>query len=310
MAGDPRPDFAAITCVASWFSDMLTCLIWRAVPVPERLERRAWTVSGWALSEPRVTRSILGGRRVSLARPERAASPQASDTGSILEFRELRRHFHVGGEVVRAVDGVSLTVEGGMMVALYGPSGSGKSTLLRIAAGIERADGGSVLVDGVEITALSERDASDYRMHVLGWVAQDFDLIDGASAVENAAFKMTCAGCPRRQARRVATDLLEAVGFGQRIEQRAETLSMGERQRVMLARALSLNPRVLLADEPTGNLDSRRTDDVLRLLQAMTHERRMVTLLVTHDERAMQYADKAYALQDGMLVDLEPSSTT
>lgn len=209
--------------------------------------------------------------------------------------------------MVRAVDGVSLTVAGGEMVALYGPSGSGKSTLLRIAAGIDAADAGSVFVDGVDVTGLSAREAADYRMYVLGWVAQDFDLIDGATAVENAAFKLICAGHRRREAKRVAAGLLDVVGFGQRLQQRAETLSMGERQRVMLARALSLNPRVLLADEPTGNLDSRRTGDVLALLRAMTHERQMATLLVTHDERAMDYADQAYILQDGVLVDAGPT---
>jgi putative ABC transport system ATP-binding protein len=246
---------------------------------------------------------------LSVTRNGQGCSPAPQGAGTVLEFRDLRKHFRVGDEIVRAVDGVSLRVDGGTMVALYGPSGSGKSTLLRIAAGIESADAGSVLVDGVDVTALSPRDAADYRMHVLGWVAQDLDLIDGASAVENAAFKMTCAGYQRRQARRAAAELLDAIGFSQRLEQRTETLSMGERQRVMLARALSLNPRVLLADEPTGNLDSRRTDDVLRLIQAITHERRMATLLVTHDERAMEYADKVYTLQDGVLSESPPRTT-
>jgi putative ABC transport system ATP-binding protein len=223
----------------------------------------------------------------------------------ILEFSEVVRHFHVGDEVVRAVDGVSLRVDAGMLVALYGPSGSGKSTLLSIAAGIERPDRGSVLVDGIDVTALSPRDASDFRMRVLGWVGQEFDLIDGASAVDNAAFKMICAGHRLREARRAAVELLNAVGFGQRLEQRAETLSMGERQRVVMARALSLSPRLLLADEPTGNLDSRRTDDVLNHLRTLTHERGMATLVVTHDRRAMAYADMAYALQDGVLHEID-----
>jgi putative ABC transport system ATP-binding protein len=174
----------------------------------------------------------------------------------MLEFRSVHRHFRVGGEVVRAVDGVSLRIEAGEMVALYGPSGSGKSTLLRIAAGIEPADAGGVFVRGVDVTTLPERLASDYRMNTLGWVDQQSDLIDGASAVDNAAFKLLCAGRRLRSARREAASLLEAVGFGQRLDQRAETLSMGERQRVMIARALSMKPQVLLADEPTGNLDS------------------------------------------------------
>jgi putative ABC transport system ATP-binding protein len=230
-----------------------------------------------------------------------AAQPPAA---AVLEFREVRRHFAIGDEVVRAVDGVSLQIDSGVLVALYGPSGSGKSTLLRIAAGIETADDGAVLVDGVDVTALSAREASDYRMNVLGWVGQESDLIDGATAIDNAAFKLICAGRKVREARRAAASLLDAVGFSQRLEQRAETLSMGERQRVMIARALSMDPRVVLADEPTGNLDSRRTHQVLQLLRATTHQRGMATLLVTHDEHAMEYADKVYALQDGVLREL------
>jgi putative ABC transport system ATP-binding protein len=235
------------------------------------------------------------------------SSTEAADTIPVLEFSNVLKHFRVGDEVVRAVDGVSLRVDAGTLVALYGPSGSGKTTLLRIAAGIEAPDSGGVLVEGIDVTALSPREASDFRMSVLGWVDQDFDLIDGASAVDNAAFKLICAGYRIREARRKAADLLETVGFGQRLEQRAETLSMGERQRVVMARALSLSPRLLLADEPTGNLDSRRTEAILELLRTMTHERGMATLIVTHDQRAMAYADKAYALRDGALHEIVPT---
>jgi ABC-type lipoprotein export system ATPase subunit len=224
----------------------------------------------------------------------------------LLELRDVRKRFEVGDEVVRPVDGVSLRIEAGEMVALYGPSGSGKSTLLSIAAALERPDAGGVFVNGVDVTRLSEKAASSYRMHILGWVGQDSDLIDGASAVENAAFKMISAGHQVLRARREATALLEAVGFGQRLGQRAETLSMGERQRVMIARALSMGPRVVLADEPTGNLDSRRTHEILDLLRTMTHERHMATLVVTHDAQARDYADKVYTLKDGVLHDFEP----
>jgi ABC-type lipoprotein export system ATPase subunit len=163
-----------------------------------------------------------------------------------------------------------------------------------------------VLVNGLDVTKLSEKDASRYRMHLLGWVGQETDLIDGASAIENAAFKMVSAGRPILQARREAAALLKSVGFGQRLDQRAETLSMGERQRVMIARALSMSPQVVLADEPTGNLDSRRTHEIFDLLRTKTHERRMATLVVTHDAQAQDYADTVYALRDGVLKDLQP----
>jgi putative ABC transport system ATP-binding protein len=201
---------------------------------------------------------------------------------------------------------VSLRIEAGEMVALYGPSGSGKSTLLNIAAALERPDAGGVFVNGLDVTKLSEKDASRYRMHLLGWVGQETDLIDGASAIENAAFKLVSAGRPILQARREAAALLKAVGFGQRLDQRSETLSMGERQRVMIARALSMSPQVLLADEPTGNLDSRRTHEIFDLLRTTTHERQMATLVVTHDAQAQDYADTLYTLRDGVLDVLQP----
>jgi putative ABC transport system ATP-binding protein len=226
--------------------------------------------------------------------PDREPAP-------VVELRELRKHYHVGRETVRAVDGVSLTVRPGTMVALFGPSGSGKSTLLRLMAAIEQPDAGAILVDGTDVTAMDERRAADFRMNVLGWIGQDSDLVDGASPIDNAAFKLICAGVGVREARRRAAQALAAVDFSVRKGQKSETLSLGERQRIMVARALSLNPRVLLADEPTGNLDTDRTYQVLDLLRTVTHTRGMATILVTHDERAMQYADLAYTLKDGVL---------
>jgi putative ABC transport system ATP-binding protein len=222
-------------------------------------------------------------------------------TPSLLEFREVRKYYNSGSEVVHAVDGVSLTVESGELVALYGPSGSGKSTLLRIAAGIEPPDDGAVLVKGRDVTQLSDRDAADYRMYVLGWIDQASDLLDGVTALDNAATKQLIATGSLRRARRHVAPLLEQLGLGERFGHRADTLSMGERQRVMIARALSLDPQVVLADEPTGTLDTRRSHEVLALLQEQTHARGIATLLVTHDEHAAAYADKVYSLQDGVL---------
>ena len=226
----------------------------------------------------------------------------------MLEFREVRKHYRSGNEVVRAVDGLSLTVEAGELVALYGPSGSGKSTLLRIAAGIETPDSGRVFVGGREVTALSARDAADYRMYTLGWINQESDLLDGASALDNAAIKQMLATGSLRQARRAVAPLLDELGLGKRLTHRAETLSMGERQRVMIARALSLSPRVLLADEPTGSLDSRRSREVLARLQDATHTREIATVLVTHDEHAVAFADRVCRLQDGVLHDSGPDA--
>jgi putative ABC transport system ATP-binding protein len=224
-----------------------------------------------------------------------------SPSATALEFRDVAKGYRIGTETVRAIDGVSLRIDPGELVALYGPSGSGKSTLLMIAAAILAPDRGAVLVGGRDVTKLSQREASAYRMRELGFISQAIDLLDGAGAVTNAALKLYGMGMRVGPAdRRVAT-MLEAVGLGGRLKHRPYEMSMGERQRVMIVRALSTEPRVVLADEPTGALDSERTTDVLELLRAVTTERQIATLLVTHDPQAAAYADRVYTLRDGTL---------
>jgi putative ABC transport system ATP-binding protein len=224
-----------------------------------------------------------------------------------LAFRDVVKHYTSGDEVVRAVDGVSLEVGAGELVALFGPSGSGKSTLLEIAASLLRPDSGGVYVDGRDVTRLSERDGADYRMYQLGFVLQSIELLSGGTALDNAALKLLGAGVTAREAHRRAADLLTELGLGARLKHRPDQLSLGERQRVMIARALSVDPQVVLADEPTGSLDTKRTHEVLGLLQAMTRERRMATLLVTHDAHAVEYADRTFTLEDGVLTETGPS---
>jgi putative ABC transport system ATP-binding protein len=201
------------------------------------------------------------------------------------------------------VDGVSLRVEAGEMVALYGPSGSGKSTLLSIGAAIATPDAGEVRVNGRDVTRLSTREAADYRMRELGFISQTVDLLEGASAVTNAALKLYGMGMRVGPANRRVAKMLDAVGLGGRLRNRPHEMSMGERQRVMIVRALSTDPSVVLADEPTGALDSERTAEILALLRRVTTERGVATLLVTHDPQAVAYADRHHALHDGALVD-------
>jgi putative ABC transport system ATP-binding protein len=223
----------------------------------------------------------------------------------VLELRDVFKHYRVGtGEAVRAVDGVSLSIERGELVALYGPSGSGKSTLLMLIAALLRPDSGSVLVDGREVSALSEDDGARYRLHQLGYVDQSLDLLPGARVIENAAVKLWLTDA--RHAERRVKPLLVRLGLGERLRHRPHELSMGERQRVMIARALSTDPKLVLADEPTGNLDTRRGREVLGLLRELCHEREMAVLLVTHDPQAAAFADRAHMLSDGRLVKYEP----
>ncbi|HET6509551.1 MAG TPA: ABC transporter ATP-binding protein [Baekduia sp.] len=231
----------------------------------------------------------------------------ANGHAGTLELRGLVKHYKTGTDVVRAVDDVSLTVAPGELVTLFGPSGSGKSTLLSLAAVVLRPDRGGVHVGGREVSALSERDAARYRLYELGLIRQAAELLGGASAIDNAAAKLWGTRLSVRAARDRVTPLLERLGLGDRLDHRPDQLSMGERQRVMIARALSTDPRVLLADEPTGSLDTHRTHEVLELLRSFTKQRSVATLLVTHDARALAYADRAFTLQDGRLAEGGPA---
>jgi putative ABC transport system ATP-binding protein len=225
----------------------------------------------------------------------------------MLELRELVKHFRIGDEEpVHAVDGVSMSVAAGELVALYGPSGSGKTTLLMLIAALLRPDRGKVFVGERDISALSERESAQYRLRELGFVRQTLNLIPGVSALDNAALKLLGTDVKPRDAHRRVSPLLEQFGLGKRLRHRPEQLSMGERQRVMIARALSTEPKLVLADEPTGSLDSRRSREVLELLMGICRERQVAVVLVTHDPQAAAYADRVHALHDGRLVDYVP----
>jgi putative ABC transport system ATP-binding protein len=224
----------------------------------------------------------------------------------MLEVQDLVKHYRVGdGEPIRAVDGLSLSIAAGELVALYGPSGSGKTTLLTVIAALARPDAGRVIVDGRDLGSLSDAEQSRYRLRDLGFVDQTFDLLPGGNVVQNAAMKLWLLEHTRNAEERIQP-LLVRLGLGERLSHRTDQLSMGERQRVMLARALSTEPKLLLADEPTGNLDTHRGRDVLELIRAICHERQTAVLLATHDPQATAFADRVHTLRDGRLVDYEP----
>jgi putative ABC transport system ATP-binding protein len=219
----------------------------------------------------------------------------------MLALRDVAKHYPGGGgETVRAVDGVSLDVSAGETVLLYGPSGSGKTTLLMMIAMLLAPSGGRISIGERDVSSLSEREASRFRLAELGFIHQGSELLPGVSTIDNTVLKLL-ATMRWREARREVTPLLESLGLGERLDHRAETLSTGERQRVMIARALSTKPRLLLADEPTGSLDSRRGGEVLGLLRELSHERGVAVVLVSHDPVAARYADRVFALHDGKL---------
>jgi putative ABC transport system ATP-binding protein len=222
---------------------------------------------------------------------------------STLELRDVVKHYSTAIETIKAVDGVSLTVSSGEFVALYGPSGSGKTTLLMLAAALSTPDSGSISFDGRRLSELSDRDSALYRRRDVGFIFQAFHLMPHTSALDNATIKLTGDGCTLREGRRRALPWLERVGLAARTGYTPEQLSMGERQRIAIARALANEPRLLLADEPTGNLDSKRSREVLTLMRDICHERGIPGLLVTHDLDAAPFADRVYTLRDGHMAD-------
>ncbi|MGH2874682.1 MAG: ABC transporter ATP-binding protein [Solirubrobacteraceae bacterium] len=222
----------------------------------------------------------------------------------MLQTRDLVKHYHLGREAVRAVDGVSLSIAAGEFVALYGPSGSGKSTLIDLIAGFQAPDAGTVLVGGRDIARFSEKEHADHLLRVLGIVGQPSELMPAALARENAALKLLRTD--PRNATRLIEPLLVELGLGERMTQPTNKLSMGERQRVLIAQALATGPKLVLADEPTGNLDTRRGREVLGLIRDLCRERGTAVLLATHDPQAAAFADRVHELRDGRLGEYDP----
>jgi ABC-type lipoprotein export system ATPase subunit len=221
----------------------------------------------------------------------------------MLELDTVVKYYQSGAGEVRAVRGVDLAIAPGEMLALLGPSGSGKTTLLMLAAALLAPDAGTVRFDGRDLSTLSENEACDYLMNDVGFIYQGVHLMPRVSVLENASIKLMLGGVPMREAQARARPWLERVGLGRHLGRTPDELSGGERQRVAIARALCGEPRLILADEPTGNLDSARSTEMIELLRSIAHERRAAILLVTHDVEAAQIADRCCTLRDGKLID-------
>jgi putative ABC transport system ATP-binding protein len=221
----------------------------------------------------------------------------------VLQAQELKKHYQMGTATVRALDGVTLTVEQGEFLALLGTSGSGKSTLLNLVAGLDRATGGTLRMFDQDLAAMTPMQLTEHRRRNVGIIFQSFNLVTTMSAVENVALAMMFAGVPRAERDGRATALLEAVGLGGRQRHRPRELSGGEQQRVAIARALSNRPQLLLADEPTGNLDSRTSREIMALLKNLNEREGKTIIIVTHDPAlAQQYAHRIVTMLDGAIV--------
>jgi putative ABC transport system ATP-binding protein len=226
----------------------------------------------------------------------------------MLELRDVSKRYRSGDEIVSAVDHVSMTLDAGELVTLHGPSGSGKSTVLMLAAGFLSPDTGAVLFEGQNVAGFTRRELTHYRRSSIGVVMQTMHYQAGLSILDNAGAKLIAEGMTVRKARARTMPLLELVGISDRAHHRPDEISLGERQRVGIAQALANRPRLVLADEPTGNLDSARSADFLSLLAEACTNRGAACLLVTHDDQAAHYATRVLHLVDGHLDDQAPAA--
>ncbi|MFT3661154.1 MAG: ABC transporter ATP-binding protein [Gordonia sp. (in: high G+C Gram-positive bacteria)] len=228
---------------------------------------------------------------------------------AIVEATDLVREYRMGQERIRALDGASLHLDGGQFVSVIGPSGAGKSTLLHILGALDTPTSGTIVVDGVDLATLDDDAASEFRRHRVGFIFQFFNLVPTLSAWENVALPMLLDAKSLAGAKPRAVELMERVGLGDRIDHRPSELSGGQMQRVAIARSLIMDPKILLADEPTGNLDSKTGADVLELLAEVAHDDpdRLV-LMVTHADDAADFSDRVITVRDGKVLD--PGRTT
>jgi putative ABC transport system ATP-binding protein len=226
-----------------------------------------------------------------------------TDKPLTIALRDVVREYRIGGQTVRALDGISLRLDGGQFVAVVGPSGAGKSTLLHLLGALDSPDSGSIEFDGEEIGRLSDEQQSAFRHHRVGFIFQFFNLLPTLSAWENVAVPKLLDGVRLGKAKPGAIRLLERVGLGNRTEHRPAELSGGQMQRVAVARALMMDPPLILADEPTGNLDSATGGSILELLSEVAHEpgRGRLVVMVTHNAEAAEATDRVITLQDGRI---------
>ena len=223
---------------------------------------------------------------------------------NVIEAKNLRKTYVVGDTTINALDGVSFNIRRGEMVAIIGPSGSGKSTLMHILGCLDRPDEGNYFLDGEDVARLSDNKLAEIRNQKIGFVFQTFNLLARTTALENVELPLLYAG--RTQAREKAAEALKTVGLGARMTHEPNQLSGGQRQRVAVARALVTNPAILLADEPTGNLDSKTTEEILQLFEELNRAGRTI-IIVTHEPEIAARCQRSIVMRDGKIQNPEPA---
>ena len=218
---------------------------------------------------------------------------------SVIEISNVKKIYHMGDVEVPALNGVSLQIDKGEMVAIMGPSGSGKSTLMNIIGCLDQPSDGTYILDGVEVNKATDDDLATIRNRKIGFVFQQFNLLSRTSAIDNVELPMIYAGIPDRRTR--AKQALEQVGLGDRLHHRPNELSGGQQQRVAIARALVTDPAIILADEPTGNLDSKSGAEIMTIFEKLNRDEGLTIVLVTHDPAIGGHARRTIRLRDGLI---------
>ncbi len=221
---------------------------------------------------------------------------------SLIELKNVTKTYRLGDETLKALDGVSFKVNPGEFIAITGPSGSGKSTLANIIGGLDHPDGGSVMVDGNELAHTRDSKLSNYRNHNIGFVFQSFNLQGTNTALENVMLPLVFSHMKLKECKARAKACLEAVGLGDRVQHKPGQLSGGQRQRVAIARALAMNPKIIIADEPTGNLDSARGQEIMKLLGGL-NKQGITLLIITHDMNIARTAHRIVDIHDGKITE-------
>lgn len=223
----------------------------------------------------------------------------------MIKLENINKEYRMGEEIVHAVSGVSLEIKEGEFVALVGPSGSGKSTMMHIIGGLDTPTSGRVIVDGQNLSSASDKELSRYRNEKIGFIFQAFNLHPTYTATENVALPLIFSGIGQSNRMKMAAEALDIVGLAERASHRPNQLSGGERQRVSIARALVTQPKILLADEPTGNLDSKNGKHVMELLSQLNKEKGITLIIVTHDMEIAKEAGRIIKMRDGKIVEDE-----